>query len=92
MQIKPTAFLIVHPVLIDVKVENSWDWEDINIFQQTSLYSLQRAIPQMREKHPLELPARATLLGQIIGDSFLIPMVSDMNSEQPKVTKASMAV
>lgn len=46
----------------------------------------------MREKHPLELPARATLLGQIIGDSFLIPMVSDMNSEQPKVTKASMAV
>lgn len=80
MQIKPTAFLTVHPVQFNVKVENSWDWEDINIFQQTSLYSLQIAIPQMRA-HPLELLARATLLGQIIGDLFLILTISDMNPE-----------
>lgn len=75
MQVKTTAFLFVHPVLIHGKVENSWDWEDINIFQQTSLYSLQIAIPQMRAKHSLELLARVTLLGQIIGDLFLILIV-----------------
>lgn len=55
--------------------------EKANIFQQTSLYSLQIAIPQMGAKHPLELPARASLLCQIIGDLFLIVMVSDMNPE-----------
>lgn len=66
--------------------------EKANIFQQTSLYSLQIAIPQMGAKHPLELPARASLSCQIIGDLFLIVMVSDMNPEQPKVIKVSMAV
>lgn len=81
MQIKTTAFLIVHPVLINGKVENSWDWEDINIFQQSSLYSLQIAIPQMRAKHSLELLATATLLGQIIGDFFPVLLISDMNPE-----------
>lgn len=81
MQIKPAAFLIVLPVRINVKVENSCNWEDINVFQQTSLYPLQKAIPQMRAKHPLELLARATLLGQIIGDLFLILTISDMNPD-----------
>lgn len=81
MQIKTTAFLIVHPVLINGKVENSWDWEDINIFQQSSLYSLQIAIPQMRAKHSLELLGTATLLGQIIGDFFSVLLISDMNPE-----------
>lgn len=82
MQIKPTAFLTVHPVRINVKAENSLDWEDINIFQQTSLYSLQIAIPQMRAKYPLELLARATLLGQIIDDLLLTLTIMNQNSQK----------
>lgn len=49
MQIKTTASLIVCSVLINGKVEDSWDWEHINVFQQSSLYSLQIATPWMSE-------------------------------------------